>query len=195
MKIIAFRFSSYFHSFWNRVDLTNALCSFLVVLSNNNWRFLNLRIINFLNSFKIILIIKIAKKMNSTKKLFNTLKFSFPMIINVLSLVLLNMFVFSIIGCELFGDIDNFEDFSTLDEYINFKNFLYSFMTLLKISTNDDWANIMFEVIKIKKGFSFLYFITFIILNTFIMMNLFILILLNQFEEFYFNSDNPLYSF
>ena len=40
-----------------------------------------------------------------------------------------------------------------------------------------------------------IFFITFIIIAQYIMLNLFILILMQNFEQFYINADNPLSNF
>lgn len=44
-------------------------------------------------------------------------------------------------------------------------------------------------------GVAIIYFLTYIMLATFVMLNLFVLIILNDFEEYNLNTNNPLENF
>ena len=191
-------YNNFFHSFSNRIDFIGGIFSFILLLIEtkiiNSIFLINSNIIRGLRIIRLLRVIKLLKKIKGINNLAQTLKFSLPMIMNILSLVLLSIFIYSIIGCSLFGNLSSNVKFKTLDDYINFKNFFYSFMTLVKISTNDDWAGIMYDTMKINK-WSAIYFISFVVWNTFILMNLFILVLIQQFEEFHFNPENPLAHF
>ena len=112
------------------------------------------------------------------------MQFSLPMTFNIMSLLLIVLYIYTIFGCEFFNEF-------RVDDYINFKDFNYAIMTLFKISTADDWENIMFNLMEINK-FAFLYFISFYVIISFIMINLFVLILIEQFEEYHLNPNNPL---
>ena len=61
---------------------------------------------------------------------------------NVLCLLLLFFFVYTIIGCYLFSEVPKGIN---IDDYVNFKNFLFGMMTLFKLSTGDNWTATAFE--------------------------------------------------
>lgn len=91
------------------------------------------RLLRIINSIKVV------------QKLFQTLKYSLPMVVNVSSLLMLTYYIYVLFGCHYFKNIRNG---TVIDDYINFKNFSYALMTLFKVSTADSWENIMFDVMK-----------------------------------------------
>ena len=120
-------------------------------------------------------LLRLVKKLNGMLRLLQTLLLSLPMAFNVFALLLLIFFIYTIIGCSLFGD-------DPVDDYVNFNNFLFGMMTLFKCSTTDNWSSTMMAILN-KSSYSPIYFISFIIISQFILTNLFILVLLQQFED------------
>jgi hypothetical protein len=112
-------------------------------------------VIKLIRIFRIVRILKLAKNMEGLQKLVFTIIFSIPSLLNVTSLLFLVYFIFSILGCFLFTDIQytindirnpltNFQVIG-VNNYVGFNNFLISFITLFRISTGEDWYKIMFD--------------------------------------------------
>jgi len=78
-----------------------------------------------------------------------------------------------------------------IDRYNNFTNFGFAMITLFRCSTGEEWYFFMFETAEVTP-WSYLFFITFILITSFIMLNLFILIVLQYFEDYHMKEDNPL---
>jgi hypothetical protein len=99
--------------------------------------------------------------------------YSLPSIFNVLSLLLLIFFIYSILGVFLFhektsGDI--------VDDYTNFKNFGQAMISLIRISTGEEWNVIMYDL---EDGpIAPIYFISFVVITSFVMLNMFIMVIL-----------------
>lgn len=165
------------------------------------------------NLLTILPVARILKKFKGLKKLADFLYFSFPMIFNLIFLLVFIFFIYATCGCLYFYDLKS----EILDEYVNFSNIFFSLITLFRISTGDDWVTLMNEVIErdeqdtktigtIKKKYikiflknfivrNYFFFISFMFLSYFFLMNLFSLTLLKQFEEFYINFNSPLQSY
>lgn len=99
------------------------------------------RIFNFLT---ILPVARILKKFKGLKKLADFLYFSFPMIFNLIFLLVFIFFIYATCGCMYFHDLRS----EILDEYVNFSNIFFSLITLFRISTGDDWVVLMNEVIE-----------------------------------------------
>ena len=201
LKIFVYNFPKYFMEGSNQIDFFVLLCSAsyiyidhylkkdLIMLSFGR------PLLRFLLTLRILWLLRlmrILKRFKDVQKLLKTLYFSIPMTLNVMSLVLILMFIFTIFGCKYFGGIPN--NGSALNNYVNFQNFSYGIMTLFKISTADEWESIMFYIMENNK-YAIIYFIIFYVLISFIMINLFILVLIDQFDEYYHNPDNPLHHY
>ena len=202
LHIFVYGINNYFVEGTNKIDFIILLSSYFYIFTDLflNEFFMKISFGKPLKRFLICLrilwllrLMRILKKIKDIKKLLKTLYISLPMTLNILYLLLIIMFIYTIFGCKFFGGYSIKID-SYLDNYINFDNFTYAIMTLFKISTADEWEMIMFDLMEDNK-LAVLYFISFYIIISFIMINLFILILIEQFDEYYHNPDNPLHSF
>ena len=69
--------------------------------------------------------------------------FSLPSLFNVFSLLFLILFIFSVLAVYMFKDVLNGD--SIEPSYNNFKNFANALLTLFRVSTGEDWNNIMYD--------------------------------------------------
>mmetsp|Transcript_9959 Transcript_9959/g.9849 ORF Transcript_9959/g.9849 Transcript_9959/m.9849 type:complete len:437 (+) Transcript_9959:611-1921(+) len=132
-----------------------------------------------------------------------TIQYSLPAMMNVFALLLLVYFIFSILAYSLFNEVT---EGAIIDEYINFKNFGNSMMTLISLSTGEDWNYVMQDCSYTDEdgcipgktcgsSYSIIFFIMFETMQGFIMLNLFILVTIQQFEKYYLQSNNVLQKF
>ena len=68
---------------------------------------------------------------------------SAPNIINVLALLILIWFTFSVAGMNLFSRADFYEEYS---ENANFTSFYLSMLMMIRCSTGEKWNVIMHEI-------------------------------------------------
>lgn len=74
-------------------------------------------------------IIRLIGKSKGLQALIQTISFSLPPLINVLSLFLIVFFIYAVLGVFLFQKI---ESGTVINDYMNFKNFTNSLIILLK---------------------------------------------------------------
>lgn len=119
--------------------------------------------------------------------------YSLPSLLNVAALLFLIFFIFSILANRLFG---KYREGEILNDYVNFSDFHKAFLLLFSASTGEDWHVLMFDCIKNSGGYSpVIFFVFFIVITQFIMLNLFIMVILQQFEDNFFSTDNALSNF
>ena len=198
LKIFALGYFPYIYSSWNKFEffiMFTAAADFLI----QAYFYIPLRyfkmgnqLVKGLRILRVLRLVKLIKQKKGVERLIRTLIVSLPMVFNIFFLLLVVYFIFGMIGCHYFGDIS---EGNIINRYINFKNLAYSIMTLIKVSTADDWTSIMLDVMRKKTEWAALFFIVFYILTSYLLINLFILVLIRQFENYYLNPENPVHSF
>jgi len=122
---------------------------------------------------------------------------------NILILMILMFFIFSIMGCYVFTDIryGKYKNgFSSVNEFYNFDNFYYSFMLVFRSTSGESWPILMKEYADvdptvIANYVSILYFVFMIFICSVIMLNLFVLVVLQQYDEYHQKEENPIERF
>ena len=187
LKIYVYRFT-YFQDGWNIVDFI-VVCEFITTITLNKY-------ISFLNDeletaiFKILRVgrvLKLLRSIKSIRKILNLFFNSIPGVFNVLILYFITLFIYAIIGMNLFY---NLKYQNIINEKWNFNNFISSILILIRVTSGENWNMIMHEITNKRNGFfdckyktemtveelynkhigcgsmvGFPYFITFIILN------------------------------
>lgn len=152
-KIISFGYRGYFYLAWNQFDFILSLFSLLeilIYLFDSYWKLKRIKIfIKILKVPRFLRTLKLIKIFKGVQKLLETLLLSIPSLINVGSLLLLVVYVYSILGVSLFSK-SHFNNVIT--EFFNFSNFGFSMIIMFKVLTGDDWFDIMFELSFQKSG-------------------------------------------
>lgn len=144
LKMYCHSIKAYFYYNWHRLEFL-ILCvyflnGYLNVFYEDIRAELGPKIVRSLGMLKILGQIRLLMKLNSLKLFLRTLSFSLPLIFNILTLIIIIIFVYSVFGCFLFREVVKGE---VIDDYVNFKNFLFAMMTLFRCSTGEDWSRIM----------------------------------------------------
>ena len=148
-KIYAFSFKEYFKSKWFRFEATIALCylaNIIIEYMLNDYISTNITEgRNFIRAFKVLKIlgmIRLLRRVRAIRNIARTLLFSYPLMMDMTLVLTLVYFIYSIVGWILFRDV---KQGKVIDQYANFKNIIFSMMTLFKCSTKEDWSDIMFD--------------------------------------------------
>ena len=145
IKLIAFK-KYYFHDSWNIFDFT--IVAFTLVML-----FLQLVDIKvpfgngptILRALRIGRILRLIKRAKQLKIIFYTLFESAPSLCSLGALLLILFFMFAIIGRQLFGLVMINGPMDELNEHVNFRDFVTSFLLLLRCATGESWHLIMFD--------------------------------------------------
>ena len=191
----------YFLNPWNIMDFLIVAVSLIdffysILNSSNSESVSYLRFVKVIRVSRVFRIVKLFKSrmLSGFVKLIKTLIFSLPMVLNVYVLFAMNLFIFSIVGAFTFKDIEG----ESIKEFNNsvwgFKNFHKALFTLFRCSTGEEWQKIMFLYGDIPGYYTYsrLVFVGFAMINEFIVMNLLKLVVVEIFENFYFDPESPL---
>ena len=131
-----------------------------------------------------------------------TIMMSVDSLLNVFILLMLIFFISAVLGNTMFYEVTEGD---VIDEYKNFTNFHQSFSLLFSISTGEDWNRIMYDTMHVApdcipgrtcgSSIAPVFFLTFIMIVTNVMLNLFILVIIQNFNKYYLEDDNPLSTF
>ena len=150
-KVIGSGFRGYLYNKWNRFDIIVVFCSildFILIIIGKNIPFIIKfpQLIRILRILRVLKIVRLVRKFNGMINLIQTLIFSLPSVINIGALLFLFLFIFSILGCFMFGNITSGKIVN--DDDINFKNFINAILLLIRCMTGEDWPIIMFDLYK-----------------------------------------------
>ena len=106
-------------------------------------------------------------------------------------LLVLFMFVYTLLGMEIFSYSVMFNEAGEVTtklsegEYprANFNYFVLAFTSVFIVLAGEDWNTVMYDHVRATNGTSVIFFVSLVILGNFILLNLFLAILLKNFEE------------
>jgi hypothetical protein len=184
LKFFGLGFRQYFSAGWNRFDFFIVVCSILDMVASSMGISIGIDI-KILRVLRIARMVRLIKHNKPLLNLFVALFTSLPSLGNVGSILMLCLYVFAVMGMNLFADVTpaNYDDLEFISDRNNFGSFGYSMLTLFRTATGESWNGLMHDLEA--KGFSVAlpYFVSFVVVGTFIMLNLFIAVILENFAE------------
>jgi hypothetical protein len=206
LGVIAYR-RFYFIDAWNKFDFVVViLCNLSICLNIFKYFvYKNMFLGKFnvvpvlIRGIRILRVIRLINLNKQVKDYFYTLILLFPSLYNLGSLVLIILVIFSVIGMNLFGTV-MYDASITINN--NFKDFISSFIFLIKMTTGDNWGSSMYSLATDRPGcmdtqtyesllkegpqgcgvwVAYPFFIVFLLLNKMVIMNLFIAVVVDTF--------------
>lgn len=105
---------------------------------------------------------------------------SVPPLINVGSVLFLFYYVFAVLGVHLFSRATYGLD---LDRHTNFGNWPSATVTLMRISTGENWNYVMRDAARTVPVYAEIYFLSFMTLVTFVSLNLFVAVIVQKYDQ------------
>eukprot|EP01016_Furgasonia_blochmanni_P010098 TRINITY_DN1424_c0_g1_i2.p1 TRINITY_DN1424_c0_g1~~TRINITY_DN1424_c0_g1_i2.p1 ORF type:complete len:593 (-),score=83.08 TRINITY_DN1424_c0_g1_i2:372-2102(-) len=154
--------------------------------------------------FRVARGFRVIRRLPRLRAIFNTLLTTLPSLGNIAGLLFLVLFIYSVLGMNMFPYI---RYGNAISRDTNFHGFFISFITLIRVATGDDWAvivndcqlqlrpnNVCFDIRNyedyLKYGlngcgtnWSYIYFVSFIIIFSMVILNLFVAVILEAFAE------------
>ena len=154
----------FFKNKWNLFDFIVILVSVIPLESVGS-----VAVMRLLRIFRILRLISIN---DSIKQLITALEGAIPSIFNIILLMFIIFYVYAIMGVELFHTLSSglWSDFGT------------AMLTLFRVLTFEDWTDVMYEAMELHP-YSWIYFVSFIIINAFIIYNLFVAVIIDKISE------------
>ena len=162
LKIIAYRFD-YFKNGWNIFDFIIVVVS----LVPTSWPLQILRI------FRVFRLLRLITIIPSMRKIVSALLGVIPGIASVSALLMISYYVYAIIVTQLYG-ADFPQWFGTLSE---------SFYTLFQIMTLESWSMWIVRPVMEIHPYSWIVFVSFVLIATFVMVNLVIAIVVEAMNK------------
>merc|ERR1719513_348449 len=186
MKMYALGFSGYMVSLFNRFDFFVVLSSILeyVLVKNELVPPVGLsvmRCIRLLRGFKV------TKYWSAMGNLVKSLVNSISSIVALLVLLVLFIFIFALLGMQLFGG--KFLNAVEMESRATFNGFYQSTFTVFQILTGEDWNVVMYDGIQAYGGVKnyglgvCFYFIILFICGNYILLNVFLAIAVDNLSD------------
>ena len=146
-----------------------------------------------LRAVRLLRVFKLARSWVSFRILLEKIIITVKDIRNFTVLMLIFMFIFTLLGMELYGHkikyINSDKDFVINETQVgvsprlNFDDFWTGFLTIFIIFIGEDWNAVMYDHVRATGVFSIFFFIFLFVIGNIILLNLFLAILLKNFEE------------
>lgn len=130
----------YFNDGWNVFDFLIVIGSFVSIALTLSTSLAIGGATTIIRAFRISRIFRLVKRAKSLRLVFNTFIVTLPAMANIGSLLGLLLYLYSIIGVLLFGEVKRNGIFN---ENMNFESFSNAFITLFTVATGDSWNLIM----------------------------------------------------
>lgn len=143
IKIIGLGAKRYFSDGSNLFDFAIIVGSYVgVIVDLTTSVSVNLQA-TILRAFRISRMLRLIKRAKSLNIIFETFIITIPALANIGGLLLLLLYLYSIIGVQLFAPVMLQ---THLNKHANFQTFFRSFMTLFRASTGEGWNDIMHDI-------------------------------------------------
>lgn len=196
VKFTGLGVSQYFADAWNLLDLSVVIISIFGMTGAGGGE------LSVFRALRMLRVAKLIKSMRGLRSLLTTLVFSLPALGNVGLLLFITIFIFGVLGMNLFGKVVHDKD-GYLSELNNFENVWRAMLLLFRVLTFDDWRGIMIacmvqapEAGAIPTGFdcsedldncgdylAVPYFVLFTVVGNFMMLNIFTAVILLNFQS------------
>lgn len=158
------KFSNFFKSSWNWFD-------FLIVAAGHI--FVGAHFVTILRILRVLRVFRTISILPSLRKLVDALLLTIPALGNILILMSIIFYIFAVIGTMLFGEV--------APEY--FGSLQLSLLTLFQVVTLESWASGIMWPIFHELPWSWIYFVSFVLLGTFVIFNLFIGVIVSNVDK------------
>ncbi|PRW21007.1 voltage-gated ion channel superfamily [Chlorella sorokiniana] len=139
------------------------------------------RTLRILRSFRVLRVLKIFRYLESLRIIAEVLMASMSQFLAVALLMVLFIFVFSLIGLQVFGQ-QSVALGSAMPSFLGFWN---SFVAVFQILTLENWPDVMFQLQSVAGWPSVLFFVAWVTVGKYIILTLFLAITLAAFEQSY----------
>ena len=202
VKIFGLGFRGYFIMRWNQYDFFLVVVALIGLVTETFLDGLDeiKSIATFLRVFRVARAGRLVKMSDSLQHLFRTFVMSIPQLGNVLGIILLLIFIYTVFGMHVFANVTRG---SFLDDHANFDSFGTSLETMFRAATGESYNGIMHDLmvqppycspgnvtaVPIDNGncgspmVAPIFFTSFILVVQFVLLNLLIAIILDQFSE------------
>lgn len=194
IKLIGLGFKEYSQDGFNLFDCTIVIISvmeFMIKLLKID--FSSGGALSALRAVRLLRVFKLARSWVSFRILLEKMIITIKDISNFTVLMLIFMFIFTLLGMELYGHkikYNNEDKERPINEgehgvspRLSFDDFFTGFVTIFIIFIGEDWNSVMYDHVRVQGELHVIFFIFLFVIGNIILLNLFLAILLKNFEE------------
>jgi hypothetical protein len=192
MKLLALGVKQYFSSGMNTFDFVIvciSLVGFIINLSVEDVDPSLVSVISVIKAGRVVRIFRLAMRVKGIRKLLETLIYTAPSLFNVTCLLGIILFIYTVLGMAFFGNQTMGEGphymgvppFSLYNQYANFRHFHIGFFCLFRMSTGESWNGIMHDSMEHVSPYSWIYYVSYMIVGSSLLFQLIVAVLLEQF--------------
>jgi voltage-dependent calcium channel L type alpha-1D len=190
LKIMGLGFKNYFEDIFNIFDCFIAMVALFDLVVSSAFTSINVDAVNTLRTFRLLRLFKLARTWKQFNHLLATMGKTLKEISAFSVVLFLFMFIYSILGMEMFAYKAMYDASGNLDMVTgesvdqNFDSFLWSFTTVFVLLTEDGWSTV-YQLYHVAVGGwrANLYFLSLFIIGPRILLNIFLAILMENFEN------------
>ncbi len=156
--------SDFFKSGWNIFDFIIVVIT-LIPLENSTMA----AVARLLRIFRVLRLITARPGL---RRIIDMLMGAIPSIVDIVILMFIIFYIYAILGNFLFAGAESHL----------WDNFLVAMLTLFRILTFEDWTDVMYEGMEMY-SWSWVYFVSFVIIAAFVFFNLFIAVIIGEMEK------------
>jgi hypothetical protein len=138
--------------------------------------------IRVFRTFRVFRIARLLRSLESMKTILGVISRSYKSFIYITLLLFVFIFIYSLLGMQIFGGNFDYEDGKPRG---NYDSFAIAGITVFQVLTMENWIAVLQESMRgdLNKFITSAYYISWIFLGNFILLNLFLAILLDSFLE------------
>ena len=121
---------------------------------------------------RLLRVVRLISTIPELRLIVSTLVRSIPSMLHVMTLMGVIFYIYAITGYQLFHEHDP----------THWRSLGISLLTLFRVVTLEDWTDVMYKAMELH-SFSWMYFVSFVVLGTFVVVNLFIAVVINNLDE------------
>ena len=143
IKLLAFG-TRYFRDNWNIFDFIIVIGSvFFIVLKQGLGLPLPIGATQVIRALRIGRILKLFRNLKSLQVIFSTFLNTIPALVNTGGLMFLVIYIFSVIGMNLFARV---KLQAPMHRWLNFQTVPNSLLTLFRVATGENWNDVMYAL-------------------------------------------------
>ena len=182
LKLTGLGVRSYLNDKMNYLDGSVVILSIveLVFLSDGSSSLSAFRTVRIFRTFRVLRVARLLRTLQSMQVIISVISRSISSFVYIALLLLLFVFIYSLLGMQIFGGRFNFDDGLPRGNYDTFNS---SFVTVFQVLTMENWQDILYDSMRSSTGplASALFYVSWIFIGNFILLNLFLAILLDSF--------------
>jgi voltage-dependent calcium channel L type alpha-1D len=193
IKLIGLGIKEYAADSFNLFDCTVVVISIIDLVITKVGAEFDGSAISALRAVRLLRVFKLARSWTSFRLLLEKMIITIKDIRNFSVLMFLFMFIYTLLGMELYGykvlfineDLESVAEDGEDGEFprANFNTFLSGFTTIFIVFIGEDWNSSMYDHVRTRGYGAIFFFVSLFILGNLVLLNLFLAILLKNFEE------------